>query len=75
LTSISTTPPPIAATAEPVLVQAAVELTVEVYRTKDAPWGVLDAWSADTMPVRISSDRLRSVRTMLTPYKARFGIG
>ena len=60
---------------EPVLVQAAVELTVEVYRTKDAPWGVLDAWSADTVPVRISSDRLRSIRSLAIPYKERLGVG
>lgn len=66
---------PIDTTAEPVLVQGAVELTIEVYRTKDAPWGVLDAWSADTVPVRISADRLRSIRGLVVPYKARFGVG
>ena len=59
----------------PDLVEAAVELTIEVYRTKDAPWGVLDAWSADTVPVRISSDRLRSIRGLIVARKVRFGIG
>jgi hypothetical protein len=52
-----------------------VELNIEVYRTKDAPWGVLDAWSADTIPVRISSDRLRSIRSLVIPRKQRWGIG
>lgn len=66
---------PIDTATMPDLVQAAVELTVEVYRTKDAPWGVLDAWSADTVPVRISSDRLRSIRGLVIPRKERFGVG
>jgi hypothetical protein len=62
-------------TALPDLVQGAVELNIEVYRTKDAPWGVLDAWSADTIPMRISSDRLRSIRSLVIPRKQRWGIG
>lgn len=62
-------------TTLPDLVQGAVELTIEVYRTKDAPWGVLDAWSADTIPMRISSDRLRSIRSLVIPRKQRWGIG
>jgi hypothetical protein len=66
---------PVDTAAVPELVQAAVELTVEVYRTKDAPWGVLDAWSADTVPVRISSDRLRSIRGLIVQHKERFGVG
>ena len=66
---------PIDTSTEPPLVQAAVIKTVEEYRTKDAPWGVLDAWSADTVPVRISSDWLRSVRVLIMPYKERFGCG
>ena len=66
---------PLDTSTMPDLVQAAVELTVEVYRTKDAPWGVLDAWSADTVPVRISSDRLRSIRGLVVPRKVRFGVG
>ena len=57
------------------LVEAAVELAVEVYRSKDAPFGVLDAWSADAVPLRISSDRLRNVRSIAVPYKRRFGCG
>ena len=66
---------PIDTTTMPDVTQAAVELTIEVYRTKDAPWGVLDAWSADTVPVRISSDRLRSIRSLVIPRKQRFGVG
>jgi hypothetical protein len=54
---------------------AAVHVTVELYRRKDAPFGVTDAWSTDGVPVRISSDPLRGARRMLWPYKARFGLG
>jgi hypothetical protein len=60
---------------QPELVEAAVELAVEVYRSKDAPFGVLDAWSADAVPVRISSDRLRNVRSLAVAHKSRFGLG
>jgi hypothetical protein len=54
---------------------AAVNLTVELYRRKDAPWGVLDSWSADGASIQLSSDVMRGVRTMLVRYKARWGIG
>ena len=66
---------PINATAVPSLVQGAVELTIEEYKRPGVAWGILDAWSADTVPVRISSDRLRSVRSLIIPYKARFSVG
>lgn len=54
---------------------AAVTLTVELYRRKDAPFGVTDAWSVDGASIQLSSDVMRGTRTMLLPYKSRFGIG
>ena len=60
---------------EPELVEAATELAVEVYRSKDAPFGVIEAWSADAIPLRISSDRLRNVRSIAVAHKQRGGVG
>ena len=65
---------PIDTTARPDLIQSAVERGIEEYRRKDAPFGVADAWSTDTVPVRISSDRRRSTRSLVLPHKQRFGM-
>jgi hypothetical protein len=54
---------------------AAVNLTLELYRRKDAPFGVLNAWSVDEIAVRISNDMLRGVRGLVRPYKTRWGVG
>ena len=56
------------------VVGAAVQVTVELYRRKDAPFGVTDAWTVDGALVRLSSDPLRGVRAMLAPYRARRGL-
>jgi hypothetical protein len=53
---------------------AAVALTVETYRRKDAPFGVTDSWSADGAVIQLSADVMRGVRSTLTPYKSRWGI-
>lgn len=53
---------------------SAVLVTIELYRRKDAPFGVLNAWSIDEAPLRLSSDTLRSVRKLLLPFKERFGV-
>jgi hypothetical protein len=53
---------------------SAVTVTVELYRRKDAPFGVSDAWSADGGVVRVSSDPLRGVRGLLGRYKGRWGV-
>ena len=50
-------------------------VTVELYRRKDAPFGVLDAWSADTGTVRVGSDPLSGVKVLINPYRSRWGIG
>jgi hypothetical protein len=53
---------------------AAVTLAVELYRRKDAPFGVTDSWSPDGAVLRLSSDVLRGVRSTLAPYVSRRGI-
>lgn len=53
---------------------AVVTLTVELYRRKDAPFGVTDSWSVDGAVLRLSSDVMRGVRSQLSKYRARWGI-
>jgi hypothetical protein len=57
----------------PVL-EAAVNLTVEGYRRKDAPFGLTDSWSADGAYLRLSADVMKSTKSQLRPYKARRGV-
>lgn len=54
---------------------AVVNLTVEIYRRKDAPFGVTDSWSVDGGLLRLSSDVFRGVRSQLGKYRARWGVG
>jgi hypothetical protein len=56
------------------IVEAAVTLTVELYRRKDAAFGVLDAWSQTGEAVRIGADHLRGVASLLLPYREGWGI-
>lgn len=60
----------------PESVQYAAALgTVELYRRKDAPFGVLNAWSvADAGPVRIGQDWANPVRYILAPFRCAWGI-
>jgi hypothetical protein len=67
-TEVISDPPP-----QPVN-HAAVFLTVELYRRKDAPFGVLNAWSVDDVMIRVGPDVMRSVRSMILPFKQRFGV-
>lgn len=54
---------------------AAVQVTVELYRRKDAPFGVLNSWSEnDVGPVRIGTDPIKGVEQMLSPYAHRYGV-
>jgi hypothetical protein len=53
---------------------AAVNLTVELYRRKDAPFGVTDAWGVDGASIRLSSDVMRGTESMLAPYKSRWAV-
>ena len=65
-----------AMTPQPVL-DATVLVTVELYRRKDATFGVLNTWTgADFGPVRISTDWLKGVESMLHPYmRDHYGVG
>jgi hypothetical protein len=59
------------------IIDATVGITVEVYRRKDAAYGVLNTWSGpDFGPVRISTDWLKGWESVLHPYmRDSFGIG
>lgn len=61
-------------TAPADVLEAAVILTVELYRRKDASFGVLPGGAVDG-PVRISADHLRGVATLLEPWREGWGIG
>lgn len=61
--------------APQLVLEAAVALTVELYRRKDATFGVLNAWSASGEAFRIGADHLRGVESMLLPYREGWGIG
>jgi|SRR3954466_6477943 predicted aminopeptidase len=59
------------------ITNALVLVTVELYRRKDAAFGVLNTYaSGDFGPVRISTDWLKGVESMVHPYmRDSFGIG
>jgi hypothetical protein len=56
------------------VMEAAVNLTVEGYRRKDAPFGLTDSWSVDGSYLRLSADVMKSTKSQLRPYKARRGL-
>jgi len=56
------------------MVDAAVQVTVELYRRKDAPFGTANAWSTDTVPVPVGADSLHGVLMQLLPDKERWGV-
>jgi len=68
---------PIGPPAPNALRVACVNTTVEMYRRKDAPFGVLDSWSTSSEfgPVRIGTDWLKGVEYLIDPYRNSFGIG
>lgn len=49
-------------------------VAVELYRRKDAPFGVLNAWSPDEGALRINTDPLRGVYHIILPFKRGFGV-
>lgn len=57
--------------------EATVLVTVELYRRRDATFGVLNTWaSADFGPVRVSTDWLKGVESLLAPYmRDHYGVG
>ena len=57
------------------ILEAAVQLTVELYRRKDAAFGVLaGASSSYGEPVRISRDQLAGVDSLLAPWREGWGL-
>lgn len=56
------------------VIGAAVTLTVELFKRKDAPGGITDSWSADGTFLRLSADVLKGVRSTLAPYVERRGV-
>ena len=67
-------PLPDAPPMHPLVRTAMTNVVIELYRRKDAPFGVLNSWSPDEVSVRISTDPLRGVLKILLPLKIRFGV-
>jgi hypothetical protein len=67
-------PLPDAPPMHPLIQTAMTNCTIELYRRKDAPFGVLNSWSPDEAVVRISTDPLRGVMKILLPLKLQFGV-
>jgi hypothetical protein len=66
---------PLISPAPSPVVDACVQVTIELYRRKDAPFGVLNTWSeSDVGPVRIGTDPIKGVEQMLAPYAHRYGV-
>jgi hypothetical protein len=59
--------------APPDVLEAAVVVTIDLLRRKDAPFGVLNASSLTGEPVRISRDQLAGAETLLEPYVEGWG--
>jgi hypothetical protein len=49
-------------------------VTIELYRRKDAPFGVLNAWSPDELVTRINTDPIRGSFHILLPLKGGWGV-
>lgn len=56
------------------VIDAAITVAVELYRRKDAPFGIAGAWSQDGEVMRVSADPLAGVKAQLAPYRRAWGI-
>jgi hypothetical protein len=56
------------------VVEAAHQVTRDLFRRKDAPFGVLNAWSQTGEAIRISRDQLAGVDSLLQPHIEGWGI-
>lgn len=72
---LAESPWPTSADIPPPVVEAAVDLTVERYRRKDAPGGITDSWAPDGASLLLPGDDMRGVRSKLAPYRGRWGLG
>ena len=62
-------PPP------PELFEAAVLVTVRLFKAKDAPFGVVGGFSDfDTGPITVPADPLLGVYALIRPLKLSFGV-
>jgi hypothetical protein len=52
----------------PLVIEAAAQATAEMYRRKDAPFGITGAWGQDGEPIRVARDPLAGVEYLLAPY-------
>lgn len=75
LDRIAASPLPPAPPMHPLVRAGMANATIEQYRRKDAPFGVLNAWSPDELAVRISSDAMAGARAILVNLKGGWGIG
>ena len=57
----------------PDVMTAAQQLASELFRRKDAPFGILNAASANAVPMYVSRDVLVGVDTLLAPYVEGWG--
>lgn len=62
-----------AGTAPPDVLEAAVQLCTDLFRRKDAAFGVLNAPSLSGEPVRVSRDQLAGVESLLARYVEGWG--
>lgn len=56
------------------LTNAAVRLTVELYRRGDVPFGQAGGWDAAGPITTMTANVLAGVRSQLLPYRQRWGI-
>jgi len=54
--------------------QACLILAQELFKTRDATFGVMQGWN-DFGPVRVSADTFKRVRTLLSPFAKMGGLG
>lgn len=51
-----------------ILTQAAVMTAAEMWRRRDAPGGVVNAWGDTQVPIRLALDPLKPARPLLAPW-------
>jgi hypothetical protein len=56
------------------ILSAAVQVTIELYRRKDVPFGTAGGWADQAIAVPIYADPLESVWPMIAPYQERLGV-
>lgn len=57
-----------AAPPDAIVAQAQVMVAAEMWRRRDAPGGVVNAWGDAQVPVRLALDPLKPARPLLAPW-------